>query len=91
MQKNAGYAMEHAYAKDPQAAKNFYLILQIAHIFAQLLECRMGGKKRVTHDFGSLRNLARELLRAFLNDDLPSPADLEAFLNIPIQVRLDTS
>ena len=91
VQKNGGYAMEHAYAKDPQAAKNFYLILQIAHIFAQLFECRMGGKKRVTHDFGSLRNLARELLRAFQNDDLPSPADLEAFLNIPIQVRLDTS
>ena len=91
VQKNGGYAMEHAYAKDPQAAKNFYLLLQIAHIFAQLFECRMGGKKRVTHDFGSLRNLARELLRAFLRDDLPPACDLEAFLNTPIQVRLDTS
>ena len=91
VQKNAGYAMEHAYAKAPQAAKNFYLILQIAHLFAQLFECRMGGKRRVTHDFGSLRNLARELLRAFLRDDLPPAADREAFLNTPIQVRLDTS
>lgn len=91
VQKNGGYAMEHAYAKDPQAAKNFYLLLQIAHIFAQLFECRMGGKTRVTDQFGSLRNLAHELLRAFLKDDLPPPSDLEAFLNTPIQVRLDTS
>ncbi len=45
MQKNGGYAMEHAYAKDPQAAKNFCLLA----------------------------------------------SDLEAFLNTPIQVRLDTS
>ena len=91
VQKNGGYAMEHAYAKDPQAAKNFYLLLQIAHLLAQLFEARMGGKTRVTHDFGSLRNLARELLRAFLADDLPPASDLHALLNTPIQVRLDTS
>ena len=91
VQKRGGYAMEHAYAKDPQAAKNFYLLLQIAHLFAQLFECRMGGKSSVTRHFGSLRNLAAALLRAFLHDELPSPGELDAFLNTPIQVRLDTS
>jgi len=91
VQKNAGYAMEHAYAKTPQAAKNFYLLLQIAHLLAQLFECRMGGKTPVTADYGSLRNLAAMLLRAFLNDPLPSPDELDALLAAPIQVRLDTS
>ena len=91
VQKNGGYAMEHAYAKTPQAAKNFYLLLQIAHTIAQLFECRMGGKTRVTRDYGSLRNFARSILHALLYADLPSADKLNTFLNTPIQVRLDTS
>jgi len=50
-----------------------------------------GGKARVGDEFGSLRNLATNLLLAFLHDDLPSLDELDAFLRTPIQVRLDTS
>jgi hypothetical protein len=91
VQNNGGYAMEHAYAKDPQAAKNLYLLLQIAHLFVQFFERRLGGKKQVTACFGSLRELAAELLETFRKDPLPPPDQLRAFLNTPIQVRLDTS
>jgi len=89
VQKNGGFAMEHAYAKDPTAARNFYLLLQIAHLFAQLFEAHLGGKKDVTHECGSLRNLAHDLLEALRTDPLPSDEEAEAFLNTPIQVRLD--
>jgi len=83
--------MEHAYAKDLTAAKNFCLLLQIAHLFVQLFECRVGGKKDVKARLGSLRNLAADLLEALRRDPLPAPHELEAFLASPIQVRLDTS
>jgi len=89
VQKNGGFAMEHAYAKDPTAARNFYLLLQIAHLFAQLFEAHLGGKKDGTHECGSLHNLADDLLEALRTDPLPSDEDIEAFLNTPIQVRLD--
>ena len=88
VQKNGGYAMEHAYAENPTAARNLYLLLQIAHLFAQLFEAHLGGKKDVTHECGSLRNLAHDLLEALRTDPLPSDEDIEAFLNTPIQVRL---
>ena len=36
-QKNGGYELEHAFSEDNWAAKSFYLLMQIAHIFNQLL------------------------------------------------------
>jgi hypothetical protein len=90
-QKHGGYAMEHAYAKDPTAAKNFYLLLQIAHTFAQLFERRVGGKKDIKARLGCLRNLAADLLEALRRDPLPPADELNAFLATAIQVRLDTS
>jgi hypothetical protein len=91
VQKHGGYAMEHAYALDPTAAKNFYLLLQIAHTFAQLFERRVGGKRDLKARLGSLANLAAELLEALRTDPLPPQEELEAFLATAIQVRLDTS
>lgn len=41
-QKNRGYGLEHAYSKNPIAAKVFYFLLQIAHMISQLL----GGLRR---------------------------------------------
>ena len=38
MQKNGGYALEHAYMTHPTASKVFYLLLQMAHLIAQLIE-----------------------------------------------------
>ncbi len=36
VQKNGGYGLEHAYSNHPNSAKIFYLLLQIAHLLAQL-------------------------------------------------------
>jgi len=90
-QKHGGFEMEHAYAKRPMSAKNFYLLLQVAHILTQMLECYCRGKKTVKHAFGSLRNLARAFLESFRRDSLPAPETLRQFLNQPIQVRLRPS
>lgn len=36
-QKNQGFELQHAYSQDTNAAKNYYLILQIAHTILQLM------------------------------------------------------
>ena len=90
-QKHGGFEMEHAYAKRPTAAKNFYLILQAAHILSQMLECYCRGKSHVKRAFGSLRNLARLFLESLRRDAIPGPETLRQFLDEPIQVRLDSS
>jgi hypothetical protein len=38
VQKNGGYALEHIFTHNPVAAKVFYLLLQLAHTLAQLIE-----------------------------------------------------
>lgn len=90
-QKHAGFEMEHAYAREPIAGKNFYLLLQIAHILSQMFEVYCLGKRAVKREFGSLRNLAHALLEAFRRDALPDPDALGAFLEEAIQIRMDTS
>ena len=83
--------MEHAYAKQPHAAKNFYLLLQIAHFLSQMFECYCQGKAAVKHDHGSLRNLAHDLLESWRRDPVLEPDRLRPFLDQAIQIRLDTS
>jgi hypothetical protein len=90
-QKHGGFEMEHAYAMNPIPAKNFYLLLQVAHTLCQMFECYCQGKRAVKHDFGSLRNLAHALLESWRRDPLPEPERLRTFLEEPIQIRLDTS
>jgi len=89
VQKNGGYRMEHAYAQAPRTAKNFYLLLQIAHTLAQLFECRTGGKKQVTRRFGSLKNLAALLLECFRTQPMLRGSRRERFMNTRIQARLN--
>ena len=62
MQKNGGYNLEHAYSEDEFAAKNFYLLLQIAHTINQLMEQGSLLKHHVKKAFGCIRNIARKLL-----------------------------
>jgi hypothetical protein len=90
-QKHAGFEMEHPYAKRADAAKNFYLILQAAHILSQALECYCKGKKAVQRAYGSLRNLAADLLESLRRDPLPEAETLRAFMEAPIQIPLNTS
>jgi len=88
-QKSGGYGLEHVFCSDNQGAKNFYLLLQIAHLIGQLME-----KGSLLHaalkSFGSVRNLARFLLEAF-RTRLLDPDYLEAELAVAYQIRLDTS
>ena len=90
-QKHGGFQMEHAYAKSPTAAKNFYLLLQVAHILSQMFECYCRGKKAVKRVYGSLRNLATAFLESLRRDPIPEPARLRQFLEQAIQIRLDSS
>jgi hypothetical protein len=90
-QKHGGFELEHAYAQRLTAAKNFYLLLQVAHIESQMLECYCHGKKEVQRRFGSLINLGLALLEALHRDPLPDPDTLRRFLDEPVHIRLNTS
>jgi len=91
-QKNGGYGLEHAYTADPNSAKVFYYLMQIAHMISQLLYkgslLGKDGRKRL----GSLKNLAFYILEAWRNAWLGKPA-IEALHARSIQIRFcpDTS
>lgn len=79
-QKNSGLNLTHAYSIGPDHMKAFYYLLQIAHIFLQLLEygrllthlAHQYGRQTARQLFGSLANMARALLdslRYFLIPD----------------------
>jgi hypothetical protein len=88
IQKNHGYELEHAYSQDPWAAKNFYVLLQVAHAINQLiLKGSLIGD--FARSFGSIRNFLRRLaetLRNSLLDPHLFDPDAPAF-----QIRLDSS
>ena len=61
--------LEHVYSSDPENWKSYYLLLQIAFLFVQLLE-RGSLLRRLAAEcgrpfwklFGSLKNVAKRLL-----------------------------
>jgi hypothetical protein len=67
-QKNSGLNLEPVYRIDPEKWKAYYLLLQMAFVFVQLLE-RGSLLKRLAEEagrpvwklFGSLKNVARRL------------------------------
>jgi len=89
MQKNGGYNLEHVYSENENAAKCFYLCLQIAHMLNQLIEkgslISNAGKK-----YGSLKNLTRHLLDAirFITIEY---SDIPQLFNYPFQIRFNSS
>ena len=58
-QKNGGYNLEHPYSTDIVGSKNFYLLMQIAHIFNLLMEKSNLLTDTVKKLFGSIRNISR--------------------------------
>jgi hypothetical protein len=90
VQKNGGYALEHAYSRDPNAAKVFYFVLQIAHTLAQLTEYGSLFRKAFPAGVGSAKNIAFRLLEAWRNLRLRT-GQLEQLLSARVQIRLDTS
>jgi hypothetical protein len=70
VQKNGGFNMEHAYCEHPNAAKNYFLLLQIAHFLFQLM---VKGSLFVAfrQQLGTWKNFARRLAESFRNRLLP--------------------
>lgn len=89
-QKNGGYELEHAYSTDATAMKNFYLLLQIAHLISQLMEKGSMLRKRIRETMGSLRAFSQRLWAA-LTETLIDLERLRGILGTRIQIRFDTS
>ena len=90
VQKNGGYALEHAYTEDTNAAKVFYFLLQIAHMLAQLMDKGSLLKKAFPAGFGSAKNLSFRLLEAWRNARL-TKLDFDTMLLAQFQIRFDSS
>ncbi len=89
IQKNHGYALEHAYATNEWAVKNFYFLLQVAHAINQLMV--KGALRREFGQYvGSLKNFLRRLAESF-RQSLITPALLDPAIPLLIQIRFDTS
>jgi hypothetical protein len=86
VQKNGGYALEHRYSEDPAASKIFYLLLQIAHLLAQLIERGSLFRRAFPKGVGSAKNIAFRLLEAWRNLRL-QPATVQSLLDARIQIR----
>ena len=86
VQKNGGYALEHRYSEHPNAGKVFYLVLQIAHLLAQLIERGSLFRRAFPFGVGSAKNIAFRLLEAWRNLRLEHQT-LQDLLDARIQIR----
>ena len=90
IQKNGGFNLEHAYSTGERQIKNFYILLQIAHMILQLMERGSLLPQDAKRLFGSLANMARRLAESIRNVLIPADA-LDPTAAAAIQIRLDTS
>jgi hypothetical protein len=65
MQKNGGYNLEHNFCQDDNAIKNFYLLMQIAHMLNQLMELDSLLSGEIKKKYGSIKNFTWLLLENF--------------------------
>jgi len=87
VQKNGGYGLEHAYTHNWNSAKVYYLLLQLAHALAQLLERGSLLRNHFPDGFGSAKNLAFLLLEAWRNQ----PLEVEPTTRFQIRFDFDSS
>ena len=88
-QKNGGYELEHAFSENNSAAKCFYVLMQIGHIFNQLMEKGSLLRERIRAEMGSLIVFAQRMWAAF-TEVLLDPVRLGWVLAQRIQIRFDT-
>jgi len=86
VQKNGGFALEHAYTRNHTASKVFYLLLQIAHLIAQLIEKGSLFRKAFPAGVGSAKNIAFRLLEAWRNLRLNAD-QIQNILDARFQIR----
>ncbi len=90
-QKNSGYNLEHAYSENDRAAKNYYLLLQIAHMIETLIQkgnllVRMVG--RTVKQIAGGTRMFGYYLRESLRNHLINVHALTHVLARRIQIRL---
>lgn len=90
MQKNGGYGLEHAYSLNTEAMKNFYFLLQIAHIISQIMEKGNLLKNSLLKIYGSIKNFSMAFWIAFVSKSL-NRCEIDEMLNSRIQIRFNTS
>ena len=90
IQKNGGFNLEHAYSIAEHQIKNFYILVQIAHMILQLMERGSLLGEDCKRLFGSLRNLARRLAESLRNCLIP-PDATDPVAASKIQIRLNSS
>jgi hypothetical protein len=79
--KNGGFALEHVYSRHPIAAKIYFFLMLLAHLFQQLLtRGRLGSVFKET--FNTFLNYGKKLLQSLNTFSLPD------LLVMPGQVRL---
>jgi hypothetical protein len=83
LQKNGGFALEHVFSHHETAHKIFYLLLQIALFFFQLMTKSAAFFRAFPKGLGSLKNVAYRLLEAWRNLRIPNGASC-AFLALPL-------
>jgi hypothetical protein len=88
-QKTGGYELEHAYSTDRTAMKNFYLLLQVAHLISQLMEKGSLLRERIQETMGSLRTFSQRLWAA-LTETYFDLERLREILGTRIQIRFDS-
>ena len=86
-QKNGGFALEHAYTHHSVSAKVFYLLLQLAHLLAQLIEHGSLFRHAFPGGVGSAKNIAWRLLEAWRNARLTAH-QIHLLLAHRVQIRL---
>jgi hypothetical protein len=89
-QKNGGYALEHAFSTNNWGMKNFYLLMQIAHIFNQLMEKGSLLRERIRTEMGSLKVFSDWLWSAFTGIWIDVKR-LCSILKRRFQIRFNTS
>jgi len=89
VQKNGNLQLEHIYSYDLNAAKAYYLLLQIAHIVLQLVwkgSLLKAARKRLH----SMKNLFSRMAEHLRNKLMPERIDLEEDMK-GRQIRIDSS
>ncbi|MGM0568878.1 MAG: hypothetical protein ACQESB_06665, partial [Elusimicrobiota bacterium] len=87
IQKNGGYNLQHPYSMDEKAMKNYYLLMQIAHLLNQLMEQGSLFTDNVKKLFGSIKNFTTKLLMALVTSVL-DPADIKHIDTSRFQITL---
>lgn len=90
VQKNGGFGLEHAYSRDSRSLKIFYYLLQMAHIFTQLVEKGSLFKKIFPRGLGSSKNLAAKLKEEWIYSRVAA-SRWDSFPGLSLQIRFNTS